>query len=82
MRRGVFDCGGAALPQRPLLSVALGYSVPATNAAPASGMLETLKAGAVEAGTIQQIRHYRRHYRHYRNSHCWWQDRWLCRYLW
>ena len=64
------------------LSDVLGYSVPTTNAAPASGMLETLKASAVEAGTVQQIRHYRRHYRHYRNSHCWWQDRWLCRYLW
>jgi hypothetical protein len=64
------------------LSAALGYSVPATNAAPASGMIETLKASAVEAGTIQQIRHYRRHYRHHRNSNCWWQDRWLCRYLW
>jgi hypothetical protein len=64
------------------LCAALGFSVSTPNATPASGMLETLKAGAVEGSMAQQVRHYRRHYRHYRYGNCWWRDRWLCRYMW
>jgi hypothetical protein len=64
------------------LSIALGFSVSTTNAAPASSMLEKF---AVEGSTVQQVRHYR-HHRHYRRGYgygnCWWRDRWLCRYMW
>jgi hypothetical protein len=67
------------------LSIALGFSVSTTNAAPASSMLEKLKNTAVEGSTVQQVRHYR-HHRHYRRGYgygnCWWRDRWLCRYMW
>ena len=67
------------------LSIALSFSVSTTNAAPASSMLEKLKNDAVEGSTVQQVRHYR-YYRHYRRGYgyrnCWWQDRWLCRYMW
>ena len=63
------------------LSAALGYWCPRRTLR-LHLAIETLKASAVEAGTIEQIRHYRRHYRHHRSSNCWWQDRWLCRYLW
>jgi len=64
------------------LSAALGLSVSATDAAPASGMLETLKSSAADGSTAQQVRHYRRGYRHNRYGNCWWRDRWLCRYMW
>jgi hypothetical protein len=66
------------------LSIALGFSVSTTNAATASSMLEKLKNTAVEGSSIQQARHYRhsRHYRRYGYGNCWWQDRWLCRYMW
>ena len=64
------------------LSAALGFSVSIANAAPASSMLETLKASANEGRTVQQVRYYRRGHHHYRHHNCWWGDRWLCRYFW
>jgi hypothetical protein len=64
------------------LSIALGFSVSTTNAAPASSMLEKLKNNAVEGSTVQQVRHYRHYRRGYGYGNCWWRDRWLCRYMW
>jgi hypothetical protein len=64
------------------LSIALGFSVSTTNAAPASSVLEKLKNNAVEGSTLQQVRHYRHHRRGYGYGNCWWRDRWLCRYMW
>ena len=63
------------------LIAALSFAAPTTKAAPA-GILEALKASAVEVSTIQHVRHYRRYHRHYGYRNCWWQDRWLCRYFW
>ena len=64
------------------LSIALGFSVTTTNAAPASSMFEKLKTSAVEASTVQQVRHYRHYRRGHRYGNCWWRDPWLCRYMW
>jgi len=64
------------------LSIALGFSVTTTNAAPASSMFEKLKTSAVEGSTVQQVRHYRHYRRGYRYGNCWWRDPWLCRYMW
>jgi hypothetical protein len=64
------------------LSIALGFSVAPTNAAPASSMFEKLKTSAVEASTVQQVRHYRHYRRGHRYGNCWWRDPWLCRYMW
>jgi hypothetical protein len=64
------------------LSIALGFSVAPTNAAPASSMFEKLKISAVEASTVQQVRHYRHYRRGHRYGNCWWRDPWLCRYMW
>jgi hypothetical protein len=64
------------------LSIALGFSVSTTNAAPASSMLEKLKNTAAEGSTVQQVRHYRHYRRGYGYGNCWWRDRWLCRYMW
>jgi hypothetical protein len=64
------------------LSAAVGITVSAANATPATSMLETLKAGASHGTMIQETRYrHRRGYR-YVKSQCWWGDRWLCRYLW
>jgi len=64
------------------LSIALGFSVTTTNASPASSMLETLKTSKVEGSTVEQVRHYRHYRRGHRYGNCWWQDPWLCRYMW
>ena len=61
-----------------VLSAAVGFAATSANAASATRMLETLKAGASEGNLVQEARY--RHRRGYRN--CWWGDRWLCRYLW
>ena len=64
------------------LSAAVGLAVSAANAAPATSMLENLKAGASNGNIVQEARYrHRRGYRHVKKS-CWWGDRWLCRYLW
>jgi hypothetical protein len=64
------------------LSTAIGCSVTATNAAPATSMFETLKASAGESGAVSQIRHLRRGYRHHRHQECWWGDRMICSWWW
>jgi hypothetical protein len=63
---------------------AVGLSVSTASAAPAGGILETLKTTASEASVVQDVRYYRgRHYRrHHAYRNCWWQDRWMCRYFW
>jgi hypothetical protein len=60
------------------LVATFGCSVFVANAAPVTGMYETLKAGASEASSVQQVRHRR----HHRREKCWWSDRWLCSWLW
>jgi len=62
------------------LGVALGLSASVATAAPATSMLDTLKASASENTIVEQARH-RRHHRH-RHRMCWWGDRWLCKYFW
>jgi hypothetical protein len=62
-----------------VLSAAVGFAATSANAASATRMLETLKAGASEGNLVQEARY--RHRRGYRQN-CWWGDRWLCRYLW
>ena len=64
------------------LSIALGFSVTTTNASPASSMLEKLKTSNVVGSTVEQVRHYRHYRRGHRYGNCWWQDPWLCRYMW
>ena len=67
------------------LSAAVGFSVSGANAAPATNMLEALKASAGEASVVEQVRNrHRRGHRHVRHRHhnCWWGDRWLCRWMW
>ena len=66
-----------------VLSAAVGFAVSAAKAAPATGILERLKAGASEGNMVQEARYrHRRGYRHLRNQNCWWGDRWLCRHFW
>ena len=67
-----------------VLGAALGLSVSASNAAPATSMLDALKASAGENTIVEQARHRRhhRHHRHHRHKMCWWGDRWLCKYMW
>jgi hypothetical protein len=67
------------------LSTAIGFSVTAANAAPATSMYETLKASASESSAVQQARYYRRghhHHHYYHHQNCWWGDRWVCSWLW
>jgi hypothetical protein len=63
-----------------VLGAALGFSVSASNAAPATSMLDVLKASAGENAIVEQARHRRRHKQ--RHKMCWWGDRWLCKYMW
>ena len=63
------------------LGAALGFSVSASNAAPATSMLDTLKASASENTIVQEVRHRRRH-KHHHHKMCWWGDRWMCKYMW
>ena len=65
-----------------VLSAAVGFAATSANAASATRMLETLKAGASEGNMVQEARYRHRGYRHVRSQNCWWGDRWLCRYLW
>jgi hypothetical protein len=66
-----------------VLSAAVGFAVSAAKAAPATSMVESLKAGASEGNMVQEARYrHRRGYRHVRSQNCWWGDRWLCRYFW
>src|SRR3990172_4773637 len=62
-----------------VLGVALGFSVSASNAAPATSMLDALKASAGENAIVEQARHRRRHKA---RKMCWWGDKWMCRYFW
>jgi hypothetical protein len=92
IRRQSFGRGSLGLEEHPMtrkllviaaLSAAV-FSLSAANAAPATNMLETLKASAGDGSIVQEAR-YRHHrgYRHVRRHHnCWWGDRWLCRYFW
>ena len=61
------------------LAAALGFSVSASNAAPATSMLDALKASAGENAIVEQARHRRRH-KH--REKCWWGDRWMCKHFW
>ena len=66
-----------------VLSAAVSFTVSAANAAPATSMLETLKAAASHGTMVQETRYrHRRGYRYVKSQNCWWGDRWLCRYLW
>ena len=66
-----------------VLSAAVGFAVSEAKAAPATSMLQTLKAGASEGNMVQEARYrHRRGYRDVRSQNCWWGDRWLCRYFW
>jgi hypothetical protein len=60
------------------LAAVLGFSVPASNAAPATSMLDALKASAGENSIVEQAR--RR--RHKARKLCWWGDAWMCKYMW
>jgi hypothetical protein len=62
------------------LGAALGLGVSLANAAPASGVLESVKVSAAKSSVVEQARHYRRHHRHHHM--CWWGDRWMCHYFW
>jgi hypothetical protein len=64
------------------LAAVLGFSVSASNAAPATSILDSLKANASENSIIEQARH-RRHHRHHRaRKLCWWGDAWMCKHMW
>jgi hypothetical protein len=66
-----------------VLSAAIGLAVSSANAAPATSMLEALKADASQGAIVQETRYrHRRSYRNVRSPNCWWGDRWLCRYFW
>ncbi len=62
------------------LAAVLGLSVSASNAAPATSILDSLKASAGENSIVEQARHRRRH--HKARKLCWWGDAWMCKHMW
>jgi hypothetical protein len=66
------------------LSTTIGFSAATTSAAPATNMLQTLKANASETSAVQQVRYHRRghHHHYYHHQNCWWGDLWVCSWLW
>ena len=64
-----------------VLGAALGLSASVASAAPATSMLDTLKASAGENTIVEQARH-RRGHKHRHQKMCWWGDRWMCKYMW
>jgi len=60
------------------------FSLSVAQAAPAVGVLPSLKASAGEGSAILQVgyRHHHHARHHHRGSDCWWQDKVLCKWFW